>query len=120
MEAKQITKQTRRAYPACCNISEGDGTIILELEMPGVAKNNLDIKIDGDLLIIHGKKKVDEYKEGKYHIQEIREADYHHEFTIDNTIDRNKIDALLEKGTLALTLHIKESEKPRKIEVIAN
>lgn len=118
MENKVATTTTRRYYPACCDIREGDGTIILRLEMPGVTKESLDIKIDGDLLMIHGQKELPAHKDGKYLVREIRDADYHHEFTIDDTIDRNKIDAELEKGVLNLTLHMKESEKPRKINVV--
>ncbi|MBN2443048.1 MAG: Hsp20/alpha crystallin family protein [Spirochaetales bacterium] len=118
MENKSVTKPARRAYPACCNIFEGDGTIILELEMPGVTKDNLEIKINDDLLIIHGIKNTHAKENGTFLIREIRDADYHHEFTIDRTIDRNKIDAALDKGMLTLTLHIKESEKPRKINVV--
>ena len=38
-------------------------------------------------------------------------------FTLDDTIDRNKVDAKLESGVLIVTLHLKEAEKPRKIQV---
>jgi len=85
------------------------------MEMPGVTKENLDVRIDNDLLIIHGKRKAP--ISGKFLIHEITEGDYHNEYTIDNTIDRNKIDAALDKGILTLTLSIRESEKPRKINV---
>jgi HSP20 family protein len=36
-------------------------------------------------------------------------------YTLDDTIDRNQIEASLEGGVLTLTLHRRESEKPRKI-----
>ncbi|MDA3852257.1 MAG: Hsp20 family protein [Spirochaetaceae bacterium] len=36
---------------------------------------------------------------------------------MDEIIDRNKIEALMEKGVLRLTLNIKESQKPRKIKI---
>jgi len=119
METKHVTKPEQIAYPACCDIYEDNGNINVRIEMPGVNKSDLDIKINGDVLIIHAHKKLATYKNGKYLVKEIRDGDYHHEFTIDNTIDRNKIDAELNQGILILTLHIKESEKPRKIDVIA-
>lgn len=86
--------------------------------MPGVVKNNLDIQVDGNLLKIFAQKSVTQYKDANYLVREIRDADYRHEFTIDDTIDRSKIDAELKQGILILTLHIKESEKPRKIDVV--
>lgn len=101
---------------APCNIHKGDGEVTLTLEMPGVSKDNLNVKIDGDNLIIHGTKKLD-LPEGNFRLKEIRDADYHHEFILDETIDRNKVEAVMEKGILSLTLHLKESEKPRVIKV---
>ncbi|MBN1697279.1 MAG: Hsp20/alpha crystallin family protein [Spirochaetales bacterium] len=117
MEKKEVTK-SRRICPARCDISEENGNIILRMEMPGVMKDNLDVKIDGDILVVEGKKEIPRIKEGEFLVQEIRHADYHQEFTLDDTIDRNRIEAELKKGILHLTLHIKESEKPRKINVV--
>ena len=112
METKQETRQNRRAYPTSCDIYEDGGNVILKMEMPGVEKENLNIQVDGNLLKIYARKNEHNYKDAKYLLREIRDADYQHEFTIDDTIDKNRIDAELKQGILILTLHIKESEKP--------
>jgi len=120
MSTKEVTTTTkRRQVLACSDIYEEKGNVILKMEMPGVTKENLDIKIDNDILIIHGKKNVLHAEKANFIIREIRDGDYYQEYTIDNTIDRNKIDAALEKGVLTLTLSLKESEKPRKIQVFS-
>jgi len=119
MATKELEKTERRRYSACCDIYEDKGNVVLKMEMPGVSKENLDIKIDGDILMIHGKRNARHDEGAKYVIREIRDGDYYQEYTIDDTIDRNKINAALEKGILTLTLSIKESEKPRKISVIS-
>jgi len=119
MSTKEIETKNRRQYPACCDIYEDKGNVILKMEMPGVSKENLEIKIDGDILVIHGKKEIPSNEKATYHIREIRNGDYHHEYTIDDTIDREKINASLEKGVLTLTLSVKESQKPRKINVVS-
>ncbi|HAX17662.1 MAG TPA: heat-shock protein Hsp20 [Actinobacteria bacterium] len=103
-------------YKACCDIYEKEGRVFIELEMPGVSKDNLEVKIDNDLLIINGTKKINS-PEGYYLLREIRQADYHHEYTIDYTIDRNRIEASLNNGIAAVSMGIKESEKPRKITI---
>jgi HSP20 family molecular chaperone IbpA len=41
------------------------------------------------------------------------------EYTLDETIDRNSIEARLEKGILTLTLGLSENVKPRKINVVS-
>ena len=106
----------RKAIPACCDIYEEDGKILLTLEMPGVTKEGLEIHTEGDELTISGRRDAAK-QEGKYLTREIRDTDYFQKYTIDNTIDRDKIDAVLKNGILTVTLSIKESEKPRQITV---
>ena len=119
MSTKEVETKSRRNYPACCDIYEEKGNVILKMEMPGVSRDNLDVKIDGDILAIHGRKKMPHDENANFLVREIRDGDYYHEYTIDDTIDRNKINASLEKGILTLTLSIKESEKPRRINVVS-
>lgn len=108
----------RKGYPAPCDIVHDNTAVFLYLEMPGVTKENLNIRVDKDLLIIDGNKEPVEI-EGKYLVQEIRNSDYHQEYTIDDTIDRNSINASIKNGIVTLSLGIKESEKPKKIKVIS-
>jgi len=119
MTAKDVDASKRRLYPACCDIYEEKGNVILKMEMPGVTKENLEIKIDNNILIIHGKKKSQNTDGANYVLREIRDGDYYQEYSIDDTIDKNKIEATLEKGVVTLTLSLKEAEKPRKINVVS-
>ncbi|MBN1798338.1 MAG: Hsp20/alpha crystallin family protein [Spirochaetales bacterium] len=117
-EKKQIQAKSKRTLRACCDVYEDDGNIILRLEMPGVTKDKLDIKIDGNELTIHGARQ-EITETGNILMKEIYEGDFYQKYVIDDTIDRSKINASLEKGLLTVTLGIKESEKPRKINVVA-
>lgn len=118
MNTKEVDTVRRRQYPGCCDITDEEGKISVRVEMPGVSREDLEIRVDGDKLIIHGRKKA-AGGNGTYLLREIRDGDFLQEFTIDDTIDRNSINAVLENGVLHLTLGIKESEKPRKIEITA-
>ena len=111
-EIKRITRS------ANCDIFNGEDRIILKLEMPGVSKENLEVKVDKDILIINGKKRLTS-DEGKYLIKETRAGDYHQEFSLDDTIDRDNIDATIKNGVVTLILSLKESVKPRKIQIKA-
>lgn len=121
MATKEVKKQEQNEEKkyrlrSRCSICEEEGKIILKLEMPGVTKDNLDINVDNNQLEISGKREDPEI-DGKYLVRERRYGDYYQVYTIDDTIDRNKIDASLDNGMLNLTLHLKEAEKPKKIEV---
>lgn len=108
----------RNMVPSCCDIYHGDEHVILKLEMPGVSKENLELKVVENLLTISGKK---EHKpeDGKFLLREIRPKDYYQEFTLDNTIDKEHIEATIRNGVVTLILNLKESEKPRKIKINA-
>jgi HSP20 family protein len=84
--------------------------------MPGVTKEGLEINVENNQLEIFGKRKESKV-EGKYILRERQFGDFYQIYTIDETIDRNKIEASLENGNLLVTLHIKEAEKPTKVKV---
>jgi HSP20 family protein len=115
-EGKEL--QTIKSFPAPCDIIHDSDSVVLFLEMPGVTKENLDIRVDKDLLIIDGRKENIDI-EGSYLIHEIKSGDFHQEYTIDDTIDRNNINAVIKNGIITLSLGVKESEKPKKIKVIS-
>lgn len=116
MNEKKETKEKIITRSACCDIYNSEDKVMLKIEMPGVPKENLDVKVTNDILIISGKKQLPS-KEGNYLLKEIRIGDYHQEFTLDDTIDRNNIDATMKNGVVTLILSLKDSVKPRKIQI---
>ncbi|NCN05719.1 MAG: Hsp20/alpha crystallin family protein [Spirochaetales bacterium] len=100
------------------DIRREEDQVSLVLEMPGVEKEALDIKIEGDHLLVEGSRRLPQI-EGRPVLREIRPNDYRNVFTLDETIDRNKIEAQLRDGLVTVSLGIREAQKPRKIKVIA-
>jgi HSP20 family protein len=115
---ENVTNERKRYIRPVSNICEENGAVILRLEMPGVDKEHIEINIDGDTLTVHGKRAAEDGKKN-YLLRERLTGDYHQTYTIDERVDREKVDAKMEKGVLMLTLHLKEEVKPRKIEVKA-
>ena len=111
-----ITRSGNKMIVPPAQIREDESEVIAQLEMPGVTKEGLDIKIDGYTLTIDGKRS-DDIPSGKYLIRERRHYDYHKAYTIDESIDREGISADLTDGILTLVLKVKETAKPRKIQV---
>lgn len=116
MEKRKEVENKITSFPACTDIYQDEKSVVLTMEMPGVSKDNLDIRVDKDILIIDGKRNFGD-AEGNYRIREIRHGNFHQEYTIDDTIDRNKIEAGINGGLVTLTLGLKESIKPRRITV---
>ena len=96
-------------------IEAGDG-YTLELEMPGVTKDGLDISVENNELTIIGRRSLPKI-EGTLIHHESRPENFRRTFELDPSIDGNKISAKIEQGLVTLTLPKAEHVKPRKITV---
>ena len=98
------------------NIFETREGYVLEAEMPGVSKEDLDITLEGNELTIVGHRHAEKF-EGETLFRESSHADFRRLFELDPAIDTSKIAAKIEQGLLELTLPKSERVKPRKITV---
>jgi len=99
-----------------CAICEEDGKVKLRLEMPGISKEEIEVSVEKNELTISAKGSAPAVG-GNYLIRERRVGEYRKRFIIDETIDREKIEANMANGVLTLSLSIKEAAKPRKIDI---
>jgi HSP20 family protein len=98
------------------NIFETKDNYVLEAEMPGVTKDGVEITVEGNELVIIGKRNGDAAP-GELYYRESRPWDYRRVFELDPTIDTSKINAKVEQGVLTLTLPKAEEVKPKRIAV---
>jgi HSP20 family protein len=101
--------------PPASVIEAGDG-YKLEVEMPGVSKDGLDISVENNELTIIGRRSLP-VVEGTVIHHESRPENFRRTFELDPSIDANKISARVEEGLVTLTLPKAEHVKPRKIAV---
>jgi len=115
-KTKSLTTQNRRNVTPVCSICEDEGKVVVSVEMPGVDKKDIDIRIEGNELVISGKRSEDN-REGTYLLRERRSGDFRKTFTVDESIDHDHVDGKLVNGLLTLTLKIKEAARPRRIAI---
>ena len=101
--------------PPASVIEAGDG-YTLEVEMPGVNKDGLDILVEKNELTIIGRRSLPAV-EGTLIHHESRPENFRRTFDLDPSIDANKINARIDQGLVRLTLPKAEHVKPRKIAV---
>ena len=99
------------------DICEDNEGVTLFADLPGVAKDGLNLHIDNDTLEISGERILKTEKESENHYTEMPEKDYYRAFTIGEEIDREKISAQLTNGVLKVTLPKAERAKPKKIDI---
>lgn len=113
---QRYAEGARGAAVPACSITEDEGVVTVKLEMPGVPKEGLQVKIEGNSLEVSGTRGRAEPK-GRYLLRERRADTFRKQFTLDETIDREKVSAELADGILVLKLHVREASKPRRIEI---
>ncbi|PYK77212.1 MAG: heat-shock protein Hsp20 [Verrucomicrobia bacterium] len=98
------------------SVVEGDGAYILNVEMPGVNKEGLEISVENNELTIVGRRSLPQIEGTLIHC-ESRLENFRRVFELDPSIDTAKVSARIEQGVLTFTLPKAEQVKPRKITV---
>jgi len=101
--------------PAATVLENSEG-YTLEVEMPGVSKENLEMWIENNELTIVGRRSMPSV-EGTLLHRESRPENFRRAFELDPSIDGEKISAKIDQGVVTLTLPKAEQVKPRKIAV---
>ncbi|HVP66473.1 MAG TPA: Hsp20/alpha crystallin family protein [Anaeromyxobacteraceae bacterium] len=98
---------------------EGD-TVVVKAEVPGLAKSDLDIRLEGDVLTVSGKKEKEEKVERKdYHRYERASGSFTRSVRLPAEVEAAKVTAALREGVLEIRAPKSEAAKAksRKIEV---
>src|SRR5262245_59418019 len=102
------------------DIVEEPERLVFRAEIPGVSKDDLDIKVENGTLILRGEKKQEREVEGETsHRVERFYGAFTRSFSLPTTIDAEKIQARYKDGVLELVLPKAEIARPRKIEIVA-
>lgn len=93
-----------RYYIANTDIFETDDALTLVMEMPGVERKDVDIRLENDVLRVEGRIDFSKYEGLEPVYTEYNVGPYARAFTLSNKIDQDKISAELNDGVLTLTL----------------
>jgi HSP20 family protein len=112
----ESTVSARRFLPVT-DIFETDQALTVILEMPGVEKDNVDVRVENNVLTIEGRVDFSKYQGLQPLYTEYNIGDYARSFQLASMIDQERIAADLRDGVVTLVLPKAEKAKPRKIKV---
>jgi HSP20 family protein len=96
----------------------GDHELVLNAELPDMAREDIDINIENFVLTVKGDKKAStEVKEEQYHHLERRYGSFTRSFSLPQTVDPSRVSAEYKNGVLTVRLPLREEAKPRSIKV---
>ena len=109
------------AWTPAVDIFETDHEIVLDVELPGVARDQVHVEVNDGILQLRGERKVEkEVKEESYHRVERTFGTFHRSFTLPDSVDPEKVSAELKNGILQVRLGKREQAKPKQIQVTVN
>jgi HSP20 family protein len=92
--------------------------VVLKAEIPGLKKEDIDLRIEQNTLTITGERRVEKAVEkDHYHRMERTYGTFSRSFSLPSTIDTEKVRAEYKDGVLSVTLPLREESKPKQISV---
>jgi HSP20 family protein len=116
-ETREESTIPARVFVPSADIYETQDALTVILEMPGVEKNNVDVRVEDGVLSVLGKLDLSKYQGLQPIYIEYNVGHYSRSFQLSSKVDQSKIAAELKDGVLSLTLPKVEQAKPRTIEV---
>jgi HSP20 family protein len=99
------------------NLLENGDHYEVRAEVPGISKDDLTIKIQGNYLELSGQRSVDTPEGYRVHRSERKGNAFSRSFTLPNEVVADKVEAVLKDGILYLTLPKSETAKPKQISI---
>jgi HSP20 family protein len=117
LEKKEETTIPARIFLPTTDIYETQDALFVILEMPGVEKKNVDVRVEDGVVYVEGRLDFSKYQNLQPVYTEYNVGHYSRSFRVSSKIDQNNIRAELKDGVLSLTLAKIEEAKPRAIQV---
>ena len=116
--AKETLGNVARHLPLANFAKHSSDTYDIEVDLPGVDKNDIELKIEDDYLTVNAVRKTkNEVKEEDYYLCESNFGLISRSFVLPKDVDRDKIKAHYEDGRLYITLEKEEARKARSIAI---
>lgn len=100
------------------DVAETETEIVLYAELPGMARNEIDINLQGDTLIMRGERHFAPVASGEhFHRIERHYGPWRRAFQIEVPVDDTAVTATYENGVLTVRLPKKKEPKTRQIQI---
>jgi HSP20 family protein len=109
---------TASSFAPAVDVYEDEHNVTLKIEVPGIDQKDIDVRIENNVLSVHGERKLEkEEKEENYRRVERQYGSFTRTFNLPNTVDTDNVQAQYDKGVLKIALPKKAEAKPKQIKV---
>jgi len=110
--SSDLSKDVMSNFTPSINTREGEYAYHIDVDLPGVKKEDISVKVENNVLTLKGERKSkEEVKEKNYYKMESSFGSFTRSFTLPDNIDAENIHAENKDGVLEITLPKKEQKK---------
>jgi HSP20 family molecular chaperone IbpA len=114
---EQPQQQQQRTVVPPVDVFEDESSITLLADLPGVSRDQLHVRVDGDSLVLEATASTVGPENLELVYGELQCPAFRRQFTLSRELDTQRIEAQLRDGVLRLTIPKAEEARPRRIQV---
>lgn len=115
---EEMEEMSSQAWMPPVDIHEDDDNYVLTAELPGLAKDDIEISLENNTLRLSGERKLrEDVDEESYHRMERSYGAFSRTFTLPKQVDADGVEAHFQDGLLTITVPKLATARPRRIAV---
>ncbi len=115
---RAMQEQNLTTWAPAVDIYEGENELVVKADLPDVKPEDLDIRVENNILTIRGERKFEKKAEEKNYLRVERAyGSFARSFSLANTVNTEAIKADYKDGVLTLNVPKREEAKPKQIKV---
>lgn len=108
----------QQPFAPSIDISETDKQYLIDVEVPGMDKKDIELNVDNNTLTIRGERKFENEEEGKhFHRVESSYGNFSRSFMLPDNVDSESIQATYNNGILHITIEKSEQKMKKQIKI---
>jgi HSP20 family molecular chaperone IbpA len=116
-QAERTGRETTLVMLPPADVYEDAEGITLQLDMPGVSKDRLDLTADRNALTIEGTAQIEMPQGMEALYADVRSTFYRRSFVLSDELETDRTEANLKDGVLTVRIPKRAEVRPRRIEV---
>lgn len=111
-------KPTLTAWAPAVDVYETENELVIKADLPDVSEKDLDVRIENNMLTIHGERKFEQkVREENYLRMERAYGSFSRSFSLPNSVNTEAIKAEYKDGVLNITLPKRAESKPKQVKI---
>ena len=106
------------SWTPVCDVYKTENALVVSLELPGLEQSEIDVRVDGDDLVVSGEREIEREQPGEqFHRVERPYGKFLRRFHLPSTVNREAIEASFRDGLLRVRLPNQRDKQPLPIRV---